>query len=249
MRSTLINSAIEKVALNSKNFSDFKLFEIGRVYNELKGVPEESEQLIIANFSTSKKSGELFIESSNILEGLFASLGVSFQLAEKNSKFSNSVVEQSWEGLHPTQFYNVRLMGKLEGAVFTVHPLILKNFKAKGSLVLTIFNLEPVVKMKSDKVKKFVPLNKFPGSEFDFTVEIHGDRKAVDVLNALRKIKLNGYAGTRVVSTYNNDEKSFVTYRRSLELTDRTLSSAEIKDLEGGILGVLEKNNFFLKNS
>ena len=111
-----------------------------------------------------------FINLVNTVETLMSFLGLPYDLVTKSEKFKNNVVKQSWEGIHPVEFINVKLMGTLEGAIFTVHPLLLKNNKIKGTASIAILDLNKLSKKVPAKKIKYTPLPKFPGSTFDCSV-------------------------------------------------------------------------------
>ena len=45
-------------------------------------------------------------------------------LEVRNPKFKNNIVDENWKGVHPYEFYNIRIMGKMDGVIFSVHPLV-----------------------------------------------------------------------------------------------------------------------------
>ncbi|MDA8793950.1 phenylalanine--tRNA ligase subunit beta, partial [Bacteriovoracaceae bacterium] len=141
MRPTLIGSAIEVASLNTKNFSSFKFFEHGRVYKTKSGKDfnREVNQVLIGYYQSNNTP---FIELNNTVEDLCGNLGLPFSLEEKNEKFPSEIVDYKWDGLHPFEFMNIKIMGKNKGSIFSLHPLLLKKFKIKGHLSLAIIELE-----------------------------------------------------------------------------------------------------------
>ena len=140
MRDNLINSIIDKVKVNAKNESQFNIFEIGKVYRQdKKSFSKENHSVVIASYSTDKKFSP-FISLANETESLMRFLNLPYSFEERNEKYKNSSVDQTWSYLHPVEFINIKLMGSLEGAIFSVHPLLLKNKKIKGSLSISVLS-------------------------------------------------------------------------------------------------------------
>lgn len=242
MRPSIIPHAIEMSALNHKNYDQFAFFELGRSY---LGFENERSQLLIGLYSKKKTR---FIELENIVEKLLSSLNIPYTLAGVSSKFKNELMPESWTGIHPHEFQNVQIMGKFSGALTTVHPLVLKNFKMKGFLSLAIIDLTELEKREQKDKVKYSPIAKFPSSSSDFTVTIKKDMAAAEVLLSLKNLKVKELKERFIVDVFtHSDEEKSVTIRTVFGDETKTLTSEEIKNLEGQVIQVLEKAGFFLK--
>lgn len=249
MRDNLINSIIDKVKVNAKHESHFNIFEIGKVYRpDNKNFSKESHSVVIASYSADKKSSP-FISLANETESLMRFLSLPYSFEKRNEKYRNSSVDQSWSYLHPVEFINIKLMGSLEGAIFSVHPLLLKNKKIKGSLSISVLSLEKLEKRIPAKKNKFVEISKFPSSVFDCTVVTDSSTSVRDVLEVGKKVKAPELDSVCIVGTFKLDEnKNSITLRFNFHSSQKTIESKRIKELENTVVENLEKNNFFLKN-
>lgn len=242
MRPSLIPSAIEVAAHNQKHFDEFAFFEIGRSYLDYE---KERSQILIGMYSKDKTR---FLEVENTVEKLLNTLNINFNFAPKNEKFPNTVVPQ-WAGLHPHEFTNVQIMGKFVGAINTVHPLVLKNFKMKGFLTLAVIDITDVESKEMKDKTKYQPIPKFPSSSCDFTVVMNKDLPAASVITALSTLKQKEIKSKAIVDVFMmNDLQKAVSIRTVFEDFEKTLSPETIKELEQKVVQVLEKAGFPLRS-
>ena len=107
-----------------------------------------------------------FLSLVNVMERLCLSCRFPYRL---ESPGQNPLIG-SWQGLHPSERYDFFVMGKIQGIVFSVHPLILREFKIKGFLSMAVLDTTLLEKISLKKASSFKPLDKYPGSFFDWTV-------------------------------------------------------------------------------
>ena len=243
MRPSLIPSAIEMAFHNHKNFDEFSFFELGRSY---LGYENERSQLLIGMYSKEKSR---FIEVENLTEKLLSFLNINFNFSPKNQKFPNPVVPYDWSGTHPHEYMNIQVMGKFAGAINTVHPLILKNFKTKGFLTLAVIDITDLESKEMKEKIKYSPISKFPSSSCDFTVVMNKDVPAASVIAAINSIKQKELKSKSIVDIFvlNEDQKT-VSIRTVFEDPEKTLSAETIKDLEQKVVQALEKAGLHLRS-
>lgn len=250
MRPTMVASLLEAAARNTKHYSDFSFFEIGRSYlPDNKNFSKENLQLGIVLYS---KKESRFLELVNHVEKLLNSLKLPFNFLPNTdkaaAKFNNEVIPKDWSGCHPHEYLNVRIMGKMFGALTTVHPLTLRQFKIKGNLSIAIIDFN-LLENKAPKEKfNYKPINKFPVSTFDCSVVASNDTAAEDVLAALNKVKLKELTNKKIVDVFDlGDGNKSVTLRSFLEDPTQTLGHEFIKQAEEKIIGALDAAGFPLK--
>jgi phenylalanyl-tRNA synthetase beta chain len=243
MRPSIIPSVLEMVALNQKNYDAFSFFELGRSYLDFE---KERSQLVIGLYS---KTETRFLELVNITEKLFSTLNVSVNMLPKNDKFPNPVVPAQWAGVHPNEYLNVQVMGKYCGALNSVHPLVLKNFKMKGYLALAVIDLTDIEAREVKDKTKYSPISKFPSSSCDFTVVMAKEAAAAGALHALNSLKQKEIKSRSIVDVFlMNETQKAVSIRTVFEDSEKTLAPETIKDLEHKIVQALEKSGFLLKS-
>lgn len=243
MRPSIIPSAIEMASQNQKNFDAFSFFEIGRSYLDYD---KERSQILIGLYS---KDSTRFQELVNTVEKLMNTLSVPMVFAPKSDKFQNTAMPASWAGLHPHEYLNVQVMGKFCGALTTVNPLVLKNFKMKGYLSLAVIDITDLESREIKDKTKYSPLSKFPSSSCDFTVVINKDAPAASVITALSSLKLKEIKSKSIVAIFNmNETQKAVSIRTVFEDSEKTLSPELIKDLEHKVMQALEKSGFPIRS-
>jgi phenylalanyl-tRNA synthetase beta chain len=246
MRDSLIPSFLEVAALNAKNFESFRFFEWGRTYsNTEEDFAQEKQVLGVCYFSKSKSPSLDLVDD---IEALCKFLNIPMDFAEAHPKFKNEIVNEEWVGCHPYEFKNLRIMGKMKGAVLGIHPIILKQFKIKGNLSMAFIDLS-LFEDKAPKAKSsYKPLPKFPASRFDYTVTLAKGRSVEEIFNALKKVKVGGDVDHKIVDIYSPEkDESHVTMGTFITNKEKTLSGEEIKEYEEKIIKGLEKANIFLK--
>ncbi|CAM9914723.1 unnamed protein product [Chrysoparadoxa australica] len=249
MRDSLIPSFLEVASSNAKNFENFRFFEFGRTYlpND-KTFYEEQTTLGICFYN---KSESPIITLQTVVEQLSAYLNIPFDFVDKHPKFKSSVVDESWIGLHPYEFKNMRIMGKMNGAIFSIHPKTLKDFKIKGHLSMAMINLSPFEKTQLKAKVAYKPLPKFPSSRFDYTVTLESDQRIEDIFSCLKKIKFGCDNDHKIVDIYQEkgDSRRFVTMATILNDPDKTLPGEFIKECEEKIISKLSESKIPLKSS
>ncbi|MFL5731554.1 MAG: hypothetical protein ACJ75J_18845, partial [Cytophagaceae bacterium] len=242
MRPSMIPAAIEVASHNQKHFDEFSFFEIGRSYLDYE---KERSQVLIGMYSKDKTR---FLELENVVEKLLNTLNINYVFAPKNEKFQNTVLP-SWNGNHPHEFTNIQIMGKFIGAINTVHPLVLKNFKMKGFLTLAVIDITDLESKEMKDKTKYQPIPKYPSSSSDFTVVMKKDLPAASVITALSTLKQKEIKSKAIVDIFMmNDEQKAVSIRTVFEDSEKTLAAETIKDLEQKVIQVLEKAGFPLRS-
>jgi phenylalanyl-tRNA synthetase beta chain len=243
MRPSLIPSALEMASQNQKHFDSFSFFELGRSYLDYE---KERSHLLIGLYS---KQESRFLELENIVEKLLTTLNIGFAFAPRSDKFVNAVMPAAWAGLHPHEYQNVQIMGKFAGALSTIHPLALKNFKMKGYLSLAVIDLTDLEARELKDKTKYSAIPKFPSSSCDFTVVMDKNQPAASVLDALSPLKQKEIKSKSILDVFvMNETQKSVSVRTVFEDPEKTLASEVIKDLEQKVIQALEKSGFPLKS-
>ncbi len=247
MRPSLLPSILQTIATNQKHHQSYKCFELGRVY---KSFNEERLQVIYINYN---KSNNCFSEVVNSAEQLLSYLKLPGDVISPNDRFKNPVVASDWRGIHPHQNLEMRIMGKLYGKVFTLHPYVLSQFKIKGNVSVFILDYTDFADREVKDKLKFKPLSQFPCSSFDCTVVAKETTEVGDILNILKKIRIKEILDIKIVDIFvpqdsmDNEKKKMVTLRSTLGSPDKTLSGDIIKSVEEKIVFTLGNGGFSLK--
>lgn len=242
MRPSLIPSGIEIASHNQKHYDVFSFFELGRSYLDFE---KERSQLMIGFYS---KDESKFLDLVNTVERLFSALNVSINLGPKNDKFPNPIMPSDWTGIHPHEYLNVQIMGRYAGALTTIHPLVLKNFKMKGHLSIAVIDLSDIESKEVKDKTKYSSLSKYPSSSCDFTVVMNINSPAATVITALNSLKQKEIKSKSIVDVFvMNETQKAVSIRTVFEDSEKTLAPEMIKEIELKVVQTLEKAGFPLR--
>ena len=247
MRPSMIPSTLEAVALNSKHFSSFGMFELGRTYiPNKKSFSEEHNNLTITMYS---RNGNPFMEVANLVERLLKFLNVPSFIVPAEAKFPSFVVDRDWAGLHPNEQLDIKIMGRNFGSINTIHPVIAKKFKIKGNVVIATIDISAFENIKPKEKVNYKPLAKFQQSNFDCTVVADRKEPVANLITVLQKLKLKNVIAYKVVDVFypKDEESKSVTLRVSFQDPNNTLDSKFLEESQNKIVQGLAKAGFPLK--
>ena len=245
MRPSLIPSLLEICEVNTKNFERFRFFELGRAYTADEKTFSKEALHLGAVFVDKDKNP--YVDMVNVMTNLLSGLNVTPEFVERNAKFENPLIPKEWIGNHPFEYQNIRVMGKFLGVIFSVHPLVLRNLKIKGNVTIAIFDLSMFENFSAKDKTKYKPLNKFPNSTFDWTVETNLETLASEVLNSCKKVKLKELKNVEILDVFTNENKKFITIRATLADDEKTLTSEFLKQAENAVIDATSRAGFNLK--
>lgn len=246
MRPSVVPSVLEKVAENAKHFEQFGLFEIGRSYqSDSKTFSLERNQLVVALYSQKENR---FLELANLIEDLMTMLKVPSQLGQAIAKFPNPLFPKDWVGFHPNEHLDLKIMGKVGGAVVNIHPVLMKEFRVKGNLAMVVLDLNTFEGRPVKSKLKFKPLPKFPSSVFDCTVTLKGEEALVEVLDSLKGLKIKQLQSTKIVDVFSDKDERHVTVRATFNDPEGTISGDQVKTFEDSVIKALASKGFTLKS-
>lgn len=249
LRPSLIPSLLEKLALNQKYFENFSFFELGRTYlahPDPKTFCNERWQVGAVLFHREQSQPLALV---NVAEDLLRTIGVSYQLQTPDPKFKSALIPTQWPGVHPQEQMHVRIMGKMNGIIFSLHPLLLKNLKVRGHASMLILDLtEASTAMIKEKIT-YRPLPKSQGAHFDLTVLADAGQSVGQVLEALKGIKLDFHQQTKVIDVYAPDQAAkSVTLRCHFIDPEQTLSGDFLQKSLQQVAQTLKQAGFPLKS-
>ena len=246
LRPSLLPGMVQAAALNAKYHDEFKMFEVGRCYlpNDKTFVTEE-DHLIVASYATERS---VYVDLLDTVENLLSFLAVPFEVVNKNLRPPNPLLPADWGMAHPNEYQDVRIMGRPQGVVLSVHPLLLRNWKMHGHLSLAIINLTNLQKQIWRPKLKYHPLAKFPASTFDWTVIAPADTPAGDVLAVARKVKIPEMQKPTIVTVFKLDEQQkAVTLRAVFSNQEGTLATDFLNQAQTKLINALAVAGFNLK--
>ena len=233
MRRSLIPGIRRNIEQNSKQFEQFRLFEIGsEIHPRVLGLAEEIPHLAAA--VCARDDGEAGIsELKRVAEHLMPGCDMLPAAA------------RSFE--HPVRAAEVHWRGNLMGRLFEMHPSLVETGRAA---VLDI-DLAMLQRLQAVEEKRYAPIRRFPSSAFDLSV-LTDPR---DLVGDIRK-KLADFAGLYLVSieflrVYTGpplpEGKKSVSFRLTVGAQGRTLSSDEAGATRSRIIDAMRALGYELR--
>jgi phenylalanyl-tRNA synthetase beta chain len=230
MRPSLLPGIRRNLADNSRYFSDFRLFEIGREYHKgPDGAPAERTHLIAA-ICGRESNGAGVMEMKRVAQF------VAPDIKLKPEKALNKTV-------HPERAASLEAGGQHVGHLYELHPSLLD----RGRAAILDLDLDTLQALPA-RAEKYHPLRRFPTSSFDLSI-VAGAREPVATLEN----KLQHLAGSHLVSLQfllifplPQDKKS-VSFRLTVGADDRTLTNEEVTGIRDRVVAGIKSAGYELR--
>ncbi len=234
LRTTMANSMFNTVAYNlSRKNSDFRLFEVGRVYlpNELplKQLPEE---INILSFCSVYKNDDFFV-FKGIIENLLRDFDLPYYLEYSTKSYLHSGM--SADIIDRRTNTSIGSFGK-------VHPKVIENFDLAQNTYYGELNLD-ILTNCPEKKHSIQTISKFPYVDRDLAIVCDESVTISEILQCVKKSCGKFYHSAKVFDIYRGAElnnKKSVAFSIKLESKDKTLTDEEINQIINKILKDLE---------
>ena len=241
MRTTLISRILEVCKLNAKNINQFKLFELGKVFektNEL--LPNEVDQLMCVSYGRSQDA-ELFYEIKDDILQLLEQLSVYDVEVKVNNQNTNIH--------HPVRSANLLQKGEVVGTIFECHPNLAKAYGLKEKLNIAI--LENPKSLNLDVKNKFSSIQKFPIVPFSISLLVDLRTNAGDVIEVIKKVDSKVIKNIVWKENFSGDSipdgKVSMTIDMNFVKADGTMSGEEIEKLQNSIVSEASQAGYHLR--
>jgi phenylalanyl-tRNA synthetase beta chain len=220
MRRSLVPGICANVVENSKHFSSFRIFEIGReIHKQAVGLPDEVFHLVAAI------SGDIF-ELVRLAECLAVDVRVKPAEARKFE--------------HPRRTADVYCGEQRVGRLAEFHPNWSEHRAAFLDLDLRLLAAH------ERRPAKYTPIRRFPSTSFDLSV-LAEKRELVGVLQQ-KMADLAGALAERIeyAGQYEKSDRKSVTFHFVLSSPDRTLSSDEAGAVRQNVIDGMRRQGYEL---
>lgn len=233
LRNSLIPSLLSKALLNSKNYDEFELFEVSRVY--FKDLLDKSDQKL--PYQPYKISGliyttgkDLYLNAKGRLDSLFQALGLGDLIYTRLDKLD----EEAPRHLIPTQSAKIYIGDSKEelGTIGNISPKVLINFDIEGSISVFDIDLDMVAKYSSENIN-YKPIPKYQSSQRDLSFVVDKRVEVGNLVTDLVKMRINHLVDIVVADIFEDESKlgagmKSVTLRFVMQSDKRTLSEDDI---------------------
>ena len=236
LRTDLAPNILAAMELNSKNFTDFRMFEVGRVFSSVHGedgIPAQAYHIGALAYSRAARKPEqlenLFREARGVVERFtdihgFAQVSIAGQVT--------TVRGLSLPWLHPGAALAISIDGNEVGYMTVVHPAVMRGLDVLGGAIYIDFDV-PALLTAPRRPAGFRPIPRVPSSQIDLSLVVPSRTYAATLVDAIREGAGSFLASLDLTDVYTGkpipDGFKSVTFRLTFQAPDRTLSESEIK--------------------
>lgn len=237
LRNSLIPSLLSKVALNSKNFDRFELFEISRVY--LKDLFDEADSSL--PHQPFKISGVIYGKNNNYyldvkgrLDTLFSSLGLTPNLVYMRLDKLDTTAPKHLIATQSAKIFIEDIKEEI-GIIGNINPKVLRNFDIDGSVSIFEIDLNTVAKYSKENID-YRPIPKYQLSERDLSFVLDKRVEIGTVIKTLNSANIDYLIGTELVDIFEDESKigagmKSVSFRIFMQSDNKTLSESDINNV------------------
>ncbi|HEY2168855.1 MAG TPA: phenylalanine--tRNA ligase subunit beta [Candidatus Angelobacter sp.] len=230
MRPSLLHGILRNLADNSRYFTDFRLFEIGRAYSKAAdGSPEERTHLMAAIYGR-ETNGANLLEMKRVAQ--YVAPGARILPAKAHGKT-----------MHPERAAHVQIGGERVGDLYELHPSLLD----RGRAAILDIDLDALQALPSQR-QAYRPLRRFPTSSFDLSVVASAHTLVADLESKLRQLGGNSLVSLQFLLIFPlPPDKKSVSFRLTLGADDRTLTADEVTRTREKVVEGIKASGFELR--
>lgn len=239
LRVSLIPNVLENILDNLKNEPNFRIFEIGRTYEDLQEYfPKEEKKICAAIVRQKNFSAEIFYEAKGALEAFLKAFrvpGLEMKKAHALNPFA-----------HPNKYASYALKKNEEeiARVFELHPIIAKNYALDAKIGIIEINFTKLAQADAKEIK-YKPIPKFPGITIDISILVDKNREIGPLQQAIQNSDKQLIKSVKLFDIYEGvnlpPNKKALAFNIHFRSDDRTLTDEEAKKTEQKIADELQK--------
>lgn len=237
IRRSIVPTQLCQMKYNTSYSSEFGLFETGRVVLGLdeNNLCVEKKKLCITLFSKIKDTETLFFELRNVLCVLADDI--------KHTQLAFKSVEAQHSYQHIKNNFEVVAGDVVLGQIGVVHPSVCKKIDKKASIVYAEIDISDFANIINNSIS-YEETSKFPDIEIDLTFI---SDSFLPISKAISMDTSGLVSKVSVVGTYSDDSGKSITVRILFAHKERTLTSAEVKEVVDVIVNELDSEGVSLK--
>jgi len=230
LRPSLIPGLIKNIQKNQTEFSEIKIFEIGRIFKSKK------EKKALAGVII----GEKFFEAKGVIDTLLKKMGISnfyfdfYEPTPEESKISIWQIKKSAE---------IKIDGDEIGFLGEISRKILEKYKIKDKVVAFDIDFEKLAKLATEE-HEYEPFSIYPAIVRDISVLVPKDVLVEDVMNVIEETAGKLIRDIDLFDIYEEieEERKSLAFHIIFQLKDRAILPEEVENAFQKIVENLEKN-------
>lgn len=236
MRVSMVPGVLKAIEINQKNYSEIKLFEIGRTYLETgEYMPLEEKWLLAAHASTTDK------EPFYAIKGAFESFQERFRAPSVSLRDCHTPPAYA----HPKKCLEIMMRGESIGYIYALHPAVASAFGLDHHIAMFEANFTKLVAHDREPAN-FQALPKFPSMPFDVSILIDRKKTVNEVEKAIKKGDPNKLIqSVKLFDIYEGknipENKKSLAFSIELRHDERTLTEEEFQATQKAVFTEVEK--------
>ena len=238
---SLLPNLLARAEENIRWADEFRIYELERIFdkatkgiyhtdnNKNKFLPKQDK--ILAGVELSKKDGpELFLTTKGMLEGLMNHLNVKIDFEEVNIDYASVA-------------YNIKYKDIILGNFGLLQPDLFDSGDLKINVAFWQLNFSLLIKY-INKVKRYIPLAKFPAIYRDMAIIVDKDLNWGALETEISKMSslirhlepFDVFVGQSI-----GENKKSIAFHLEFRSNDRTLLTEDVDKLMDDVLAILNK--------
>ncbi len=230
LRPSLIPGLIKNIQKNQAEFSEIKIFEIGKIFKNKK------EKKALAGVIT----GEKFFEAKGVIDALLKKMGISnfyfdfYQPTPEESKISIWKIKKSAE---------IKIDGEEIGFLGEISKRILEKYKIKNNIVAFDIDFEKLAKLATEE-HEYEPFSVYPAIVRDISVLVPKNVLVEEIMNVIEEAAGKLIRDIDLFDIYEEieEERKSLAFRIIFQLKERAILPEEVEKAFQKIIENLEKN-------
>jgi phenylalanyl-tRNA synthetase beta chain len=208
---------------------EWRTFEMGAVYKTLDKQVIENHLLTLLISSGS----EQFFQMKGVVESMLQELSLPVTMIPAEHLYA-----------HPKKCLAVMSGEKIIGHLYEIHPLLKKNFKVRGNVILFEADLSTIVQTKPQEVL-FQQINRNPMALLDISIIVDENTLVSEYEHEIRSVEPQFLRQVELMDVYQGEnigkgKKSF-TFALSYQHPERTFDDKEIGEILKSLIKKLEE--------
>jgi phenylalanyl-tRNA synthetase beta chain len=234
LRASLLPAVRKNILDNSRHFSSFRFFEIGReIHLRNRELPEEIPHFVAAMYAREGDGSASLFELKRLAECLMEGCE------------ARPAAARAFE--HPERAAIVAWHGENIGRLFELHPVLIED----GRAAILDLDLSKMEKLGGQQERRYETLRRFPLSAFDLSVVAGLREPSGDIQRLLTSAAGDDLVEIEFVRVYTGaplpEDRKSLSYRLTIAASDRTLSSDEQAAIRSRVIQVMRKAGYELR--
>jgi phenylalanyl-tRNA synthetase beta chain len=234
LRASLLPAIRKNILDNSRHFSSFRFFEIGReIHLQNRELPEEIPHFVAAMYAREGDGSASLFELKRLAGCLME--GCEARPSEA----------RPFE--HPERAAIVQWHGENVGRLFELHPALMED----GRAAILDLDLSKMENLSRQQERRYETLRRFPVSAFDLSVVAGLREPSGDIQRLLTSAAGDDLVHIEFVRVYTGaplpEDRKSLSYRLTVAAPDRTLSSDEVAAIRSRVIQVMREAGYELR--